>query len=295
MRAAVVHATVWRIVSDLLARQVTACGMRLEQTGCGATSRLHVVFEPGEGRAPVRWIAAFGPGGGAWWRQVAAAAPVAGGDLVEPLLRAGPAGLVERIERELGLRRPMAAPTAAASLRPDVLAVRTLAEVLARESTSRRLLASTLGALGADGDIPQPMDWALRLVEGRPGTDPADASRLRRLVSLHEAVPDAGVRAARAVLDLDLGRLHLVDADGEAVALDLAATWRADGRRLARLVERVRSHLGGRAESGGDTTMAHRLHPGGLAAAASRVVLPAEPRTGLRDVRGGRPAMAGLH
>jgi hypothetical protein len=261
MRAAVLEALAWRVVSDLVGRHAGRHPMALAQvfTDDGPDAWLHLVIRPfvGETADPVaasgapvgvaRWAARLGASGGRC-HVIRAGLDAWHGDFVDPLLSGDDAAFADRLDRALGLRMPtLAVPTPLQPCQgsPQPLAVRLIADALARESASRRPLAAVGGAPDIAGRICV-AGWAA----GWPidDHDPAGPPMPEDLIALQDAAIGVPALVAdgerRAVIDLRTGRLWLTGGASPAETLDLAACFERDGRRLSRLVERVRSHLG---------------------------------------------------
>lgn len=258
MRLSILNAIVWRAISEIHRRHSPGHRFAVFEShpGISARGRLHLVLLGTDQPVTRCAQAIFNLGGPSGTVDIAHAngAREEGLPLARPMLEGDPVEAVDAIGRGLGLRKP---PALGPSSAPTI-AVRLIADVLARESLARRPLRVTSGwvdtsfgcsnpawtsllpaAIDDDvaGRIPAVNDWHRGLITGG------------HLVALHEASRDETPLMAcderpLAIVDIVHGRMALAKGPGTPELIDLQGVFAANGRRLAALAETVLLHLG---------------------------------------------------
>ncbi len=259
MRLPVLNAIVWKVIAELFRRHAADRPMRLVETHPGISLRgcLHVQVAPGDpaALAPDEWPeVTFYLGGqepGTYEVFTHPGAPRPGGNFVEPMLEGDPVGLLDTLDRFLGLRTPAQLPPST----PQVLAVRLIAQVLAQESFARVPLRATMGRFNHNGESGL-LPWTqLPGIDsgGVPPAVTASSAPIRwdppsQRVAIHAAPQEGMLQAVSAdpfaVVDSTTGELHLMQGHKVVRSDGLAPAYQAAGSRLGGEVARVLAHLG---------------------------------------------------
>jgi hypothetical protein len=254
-RAPILRALAWQAVAELWRRHGARHSLTVLEThpGISIEGQLRLLLDWRPSNAMGSTGLVFNIGGPAGTCHVHRRGQDVGEtvDYVTPLLSKAPSGLVDRLEREMGITSVPELPSST----PSVLVARTLAAALASQCLTTRPLSVTMG--WADMSVyPTAPRWTQVFDPSAPAlTERVHAGKLR----WEDAVERVGHLSA---LHHDTGSGPLLDADSPFVAFDwhvgmmvlggersaerinLMSAYQQAGRTLSPLVARALAHLG---------------------------------------------------
>lgn len=254
-RAPILRALAWQAVAELWRRHGARHSLTVLEThpGISIEGQLRLLLDWTPSNAMGSTGLVFNIGGPAGTCHVHRQGQDVGEtvDFVTPLLSTAPSGLVDRLERAMGLASTDSLPQST----PPVLVARTLAAALASQCLTTRPLSVTMGwvEMSAGSHVPQ---WTKMFAP----TAPALAAEVHAgRLTWEAAVERVGHLSA---LHRDTGNGPLLDADTPFVGLDwragvmvlggqpsekrihLMSAYQEAGRNLSPLVSQALAHLG---------------------------------------------------
>jgi len=239
LRPGLTLAATWRVLTELWRRHCGAHDLRLLHTHPGASERgqLCMLVDPRAGQVmdcPRLVLNLGGPTGS--YEVHAEGRVVAEGEYLWPTLTDDPAQVVDRLERQLGLRAPAALPASTA----PVLVVRLVAELLTATCLDRNGLAIETAWMDWSGGV-SVKPWAVffgrdakevqqRLDNGQLDWQHAylDVSSLLRIVPARSEAP----APTECLMDMQAGKVLLKRHGETTETVDVTQAYAAAGRRL---------------------------------------------------------------
>lgn len=252
LRPGLTLAATWRVLTELWRRHRGTHDLRLLQMNPGISEcgQLCMLVEPRAGRVmdcPRLLLNLGGPTG--TYEVYAEGHLVAEGEYLWPALTDDPAQVVDRLERQLGLRAPAALPASTA----PVLVMRLVAELLTTACLDRNGLAVETAWMDWSGGV-SVKPWVVsfggdanevqqRLDSGQLDWQRAylDVSSLLRVAPAISEVP----ARTECLMDMQAGKVLLIRQGESTESVDVAQAYAAAGRRLEPLAARLLAALRG--------------------------------------------------